>query len=77
MWVVNFKPLPLYPRERTLVPFTGGWVGAHIPSERFWGIESLFSLPLPGFEPRNVQPVASRYIKYTIPVPIQSNTLNK
>jgi len=30
---------------------------------------------LPGFEPRTVQPVASRYIKYAIPVSIQFNTL--
>ena len=56
------------------MPFTGGWVGPQSPSERLWRRGKL--LPLPGFEPHTVQPVASRYIKYAIPEPIQSNPSN-
>ena len=55
-------------------------MGPQSPSERFWRSKKLLPLllppPLPGFEPRTVQPVASRYIKYAIPVPIQSDPLN-
>lgn len=75
-WVVEIAPLPFHPRERTLVPFTEGLVGPQSPSERFWRSKNLLPLPLSGFELCTIHPVASRYIKYTIPVPIQSNTLN-
>ena len=55
-WMVKVTPWPLYPRERpgtTLYRRLGGlqdWSG------RLWKIS-----PPPGFDPRTVQPVASRY----------------
>ena len=78
--MVKITPLPFYTRKRSLELFTGGWVGPQSPSERFWRSKNLLPvplhLPLPVFEPSTAQPVASRYIKYAIPVPIQSNILN-
>jgi len=50
-WVVKATPRPLYPRERPGTHCMGGWVG---PSSGLDGCE-------PGFDPRTVQPVASRY----------------
>jgi len=52
-WVVNATPRPLYPRERPSTHCVGGWVGR---SGRVRRIS-----PPPGFYPRTVQPVASRY----------------
>ena len=42
---------------------TGGWVG---PKAGLRGCEK--PRPPPGFDPRTVQPVASRYIEYAIPI---------
>jgi hypothetical protein len=55
-WVVNAAPRPLYPRERPGTYCKGGWLGPR------GGLDSCGkSHPQPGFDPRTVQPVASRY----------------
>ena len=49
-------PAPLYSRERPGTHFTGGWVGPRA------GLDTCEKdRPPPGFDPRTVQPVASRY----------------
>ena len=55
-WVVKATPRPLYPRERPGTHRTGGWGG---PRAGLDGIGE--SHPSRGFDPRTVQPVASRY----------------
>jgi len=53
-------PAALYPRERTGTHCTGGWLGPRA------GLEMCGkSRPSPEFDPRTVQPVASRYTDYT------------
>jgi hypothetical protein len=55
-WVISTTPRPLYPRERHGTHYTGGWVGPRA------GLDGCGkSRPPPGFDPRTVQPVASRY----------------
>jgi hypothetical protein len=55
-WVVSTTPRPLYPRERPGTHCTGGWVGLRV------GLDVCEkSRPQSGFDPRTVQPVASRY----------------
>ena len=49
----------LYPRERPGTHCTGGWVG---PQGRSGQVRKIS--PLPGFDPRTVQPVTSRYTDY-------------
>jgi hypothetical protein len=57
-WVVSTTPRPLYPRERPITLCIGGWVGSRAgldvceKSRPHW---DFF------FDPRTVQPVASRY----------------
>ena len=51
-------PATLLPGTRC----TGGWLGTRGILDR-WGKISL----LPGFDPRTVKPVASRYTDYAIP----------
>ena len=53
-------PAALYPRERPGTHCTGGWVGPRAVLD--WCGKSQ---PRPGFDPRTVQPVASRYTDYT------------
>ena len=49
-------PAALYPRERPGTHYTEGWVGPRA------GLDMCGkSRPPPGFDPRTVQPVASRY----------------
>jgi hypothetical protein len=56
-WVVNATPRPLYPRERPDTNCVGGWVGFRA------GLDGCGKFhPPPGFDPRVVQPVASRCI---------------
>ena len=60
-WVVNTTPRPLSPGKETRYPLyrrLGGpvWTAAE-------------NLAPPGFNPRIVQPVASRYTDYAIPAP--------
>jgi hypothetical protein len=60
-WVVNATPRPLYPRERPGTHCIGGWVGSRA------GLDGCRkSRPPPGFDPRTLQPVASRYIDWAI-----------
>jgi hypothetical protein len=55
-WVVNTTLQPLYPQERPGTHCTGGWVDPRA------GLDGCGkSRPPPGFDPRTVQPVASRY----------------
>ena len=52
-------PAALYPRERPGTHCTGGWVGPRAGLDRC----GKYRLP-PGFDPRTVQLVASRYTDY-------------
>jgi len=63
-WVVNATPRPLYPREIPDTYCVGGWVGPRV------GLDGcgISRLP-PGFDPRPVQPVTSRYTDWAIPAP--------
>jgi hypothetical protein len=62
--VVNATPRPLYPRERPGAHCIGGSVGLRA------GLDGCRnSCPSPGFDPRIVQPVASRYTDYAISAP--------
>jgi hypothetical protein len=55
-WVVNATPQPLYPQERPGTHCFGAWVDLKA------GLNCCGkSRPLPGFDPRTDQPVASRY----------------
>ena len=63
--MVNATPRPLHPWERPGTHCIGGWVG---PRARLDGCGK--SRPPPGFDPRTVQPVASRYADWAIPVHI-------
>jgi hypothetical protein len=61
-------PRPPYPRERDLVPTVqkAGWA----PGPAWTYAENLAPPPpLPRFEPRTVQSVASRYTHFAVPVP--------
>ena len=60
--VVDATPRPLYPRERPGTHCIGGWLGPRAGLDRCGK-----SRPLPGFDPRTVQPVASRYTDWDIP----------
>ena len=62
--VVNATPWALYPQERPGTHCTGGWVGPRAVLERC----GKFRPPPPGFDPRTVQPVGSRYTDWAIPV---------
>ena len=53
---VNVTPRPLYPRERPGTHYIGGWVGPKAGLD-----ECGKSRSSPAFDPRTVQPVASRY----------------
>jgi len=56
VWVVNATTRALYPRERPGTHCIGGWVGPRAGPDECGNSR----LP-PRFEPRTVQPVASRY----------------
>jgi len=60
--VVNATPRPLCPLERPVTHCIGGWVGLRAGQD---GCGK--SRPPLGFDPRTVQPVASRYTVYVIP----------
>ena len=61
-WVVSSTPRPLYPREGPGIHCTGGWVGSRA------GLDGCGkSRPPPEFDPRSVQPVASRYTDLAMP----------
>ena len=52
-------PAALYPQERPGTHCAGGWVGPRAGLDR-----CEKSRPPPGFDPRTVRPVASRYTDY-------------
>ena len=60
-WVANAMPRLLYARERPGTHCIGRWVGVTAGLDRC-GIYR----PPPGFDPRTVQLVVSRYIDYAI-----------
>jgi hypothetical protein len=58
-WVVNATPRPLYPWERLGTHCIGDWEGPRA------GLDGCGKIsPLPGFDPRTAQPVASPYTDY-------------
>jgi len=62
MGVINATPRPLYSRERPGTHYLGGWVGPRA------GVDGRGkSRHPPGFDPRTVQLVLSRYTDYTTP----------
>ena len=61
-WVVSAKPRPLDSRQRPGTHCIRGWVGPKAGQDRCGK-----SRPPPGFDPRTVQPVASRYTDCAIP----------
>jgi hypothetical protein len=65
-WVVSAMPLPLYPQERDKVPNVqeAGWTPGP-----FWTVRKIS--PLQGYDPRTVQPVASRYTDRATPAPMK------
>jgi hypothetical protein len=74
-WVVKATPRPLYPREWPDTHSMGGWVGSRAGLH---GCEKISPPPPPlGFDPRTVQPVASRYTYYAIPAHLLYGKLNK
>jgi len=56
----------LLPRYRPVTHCVGGWLVPRVSAD---GCEK--TRPPPGFDPRTVQPVASRYTDYVIPPQIQ------
>ena len=61
-WVVNATPGSLYPQERPGTHCIGGWLGPRA------GLDGCGkSRPPPGFDPRTVQPIASRYTNCAVP----------
>ena len=61
-WVVNATLRPLYPQEELGTHCIRGWVGPRTVTE---GCGK--SRPSPGFDPRSVQPLASRYTDWAVP----------
>ena len=55
-WVVNATPRPLYPGKDTRYPLYRRLGG---PQGRYGPVQKIS--PLPGFDPRTIQPVADRY----------------
>ena len=55
-----------FPRERPGAHCIGGWVG---PSADL-SVQGRKTSPPPKFDPRTVQPVASRHTNYTVPANI-------
>jgi len=65
-------PAALYPREIPGTYCTGGWVGPNAGLDKVRKI----SPPPPGFDPRTVQPVASRYTDHATR-PTDENGVNR
>ena len=59
----HYAPAVLPSWERPCTHCTGGWVG---PRGRYGRVRKISPTP-PGFDPRTVQPVASRYTDWAIP----------
>jgi hypothetical protein len=72
-WMVNATHRALYPQKRDPVPIVrGGWVG---PMASLDGSRKIS--PLPGFDPRNIEPVASSYTDWAIAVHPTASTRNR
>ena len=67
-WVVNTIPLQVYPQERLSVPIVQEAEWAPGPDGRMRKVS-----PPPEFEPRTVQPVASRAVPTTPSRPVSAN----
>ena len=67
--VVNSTPRPLYPRKETRYPL---YIRLGGPQGRSGGLRKIS--PAPGFDPRTVQPVASRYTDWAIPAPAHKSS---
>jgi hypothetical protein len=63
-WVVKATPRPLHAREIPGTYCIGGWMGPRTGLERCGK-----DRPPPGFDPRTVQPVASRYTDWNTSAP--------
>ena len=62
---INATLRPLYPRERLGTHRIGDWVDPRAALDRCGK-----SRPPPGFDPRTILPVASRYTDCAIPAPV-------
>jgi hypothetical protein len=63
-WMVNITPRPLYPLEADPVPTVqGDWVG---PRAGLYGCGKSYLAP--GFDPPTVEPVASHYTDWAVPL---------
>jgi hypothetical protein len=70
-FVVSTTPLPLYPLERDpVIGLQEAGCGLDVK-------EKSYPPPLPGFEPRTVHDIASRYTDYVIPAARISAMLTK
>ena len=70
-WVVSTPPRPLYPRGKTRYPLYRRLGRPQGPSGRVRKIS-----PPPGFDPRTVQPVASRYTaELSRPISTRTHTM--
>ena len=62
-------PAVLSPGKKPGTHCIGDWVGPQGRAERVWKIS-----PPPGFDPRTIQPVASRYMPYLHELVVGENT---
>ena len=67
-WVASANPRLLYLQERHGTHFIGGWVGPRA------GLDGREILSPPGFDPRTVQPVNSRYTDWATQLTILLGT---
>ena len=67
----HHAPAALPPGNTSGIQCTGDWAGL-----RVWLEVCRKSRPPPGFDPRTVQPVASRYTDYDIPGQILTYIIN-
>jgi hypothetical protein len=73
--VVNITPRPLYfPGKDFRIHWRGSWASPNAGTDV---LRAEKNLPLPGYEPRTVQPVASRYTDYPGSYAVDEVSLNK
>jgi len=71
-WGQRHAPAAIYPQERPGTRCTGGWVDPRAVLDRCGK-----SNPPLGFDPRTIQPVASRYTNWATPVHLLSKKGSK